>query len=48
LESDPALVRSVDVPILVGDPSRLRDATGWAVEHSLDTIIEDVIRATAH
>lgn len=48
LESDPALVRSVDVPILVGDPSRLRDATGWAAEHSLENIIEDVIRAAAH
>jgi GDP-4-dehydro-6-deoxy-D-mannose reductase len=48
LESDPSLVRPVDVPILVGDPSRLRDATGWSAEHTLDTIIEDVIRATAH
>lgn len=48
LESDPSLVRPVDVPILVGDPSRLRAATGWSIEHSLDTIIEDVIRATAH
>ncbi|HEU4585463.1 MAG TPA: GDP-mannose 4,6-dehydratase [Gemmatimonadaceae bacterium] len=48
LESDPSLVRPVDVPILVGDPSRLQDATGWSAEHSLDTIIEDVIRATAH
>jgi GDP-4-dehydro-6-deoxy-D-mannose reductase len=48
LESDPSLVRPVDVPILVGDPSRLQDTTGWSAEHSLDTIIEDVIRATAH
>lgn len=48
LESDPSLVRPVDVPILVGDPSRLASDTGWSVEHSLDTIIEDVIRATAH
>jgi GDP-4-dehydro-6-deoxy-D-mannose reductase len=48
LEGDPSLVRPVDVPVLVGDPSRLRATTGWSVEHSLDTIIEDVIRATAH
>ena len=48
LESDPSLVRPVDVPILVGDPSRLTSDIGWSVEHSLDTIIEDVIRATAH
>jgi GDP-4-dehydro-6-deoxy-D-mannose reductase len=48
LEVDPALVRPVDVPMLVGDPSKLAAATGWSVEHSLDSIIEDVIRATAH
>lgn len=48
LESDPSLVRPVDVPILVGNPARLRDATGWTPEHSLDNIIEDVIRAAAH
>ena len=48
LESDPSLVRPVDVPILVGDPARLKETTGWSAEHSLDTIIEDVIRATAH
>ena len=48
LEVDPSLVRPVDVPILVGDSSRLVAATGWSVEHSLDYIIEDVIRATAH
>lgn len=48
LEVDPALVRPVDVPMLVGDPSKLAATTGWSVEHSLDSIIEEVIRATAH
>ncbi|HEX5436357.1 MAG TPA: GDP-mannose 4,6-dehydratase [Gemmatimonadaceae bacterium] len=48
LESDPALVRPADVPVLVGDASKLRTATGWAPEHSLETIIDDLIRAATH
>jgi GDP-4-dehydro-6-deoxy-D-mannose reductase len=46
LQVDPSLVRPVDVPMLVGDAGKLRAATGWAPEHSLDSIIEDLIRAT--
>lgn len=45
LEVDPALVRPVEVPMLVGDARKVRAATGWAPRLSLDTIIEDVIRA---
>jgi GDP-4-dehydro-6-deoxy-D-mannose reductase len=29
LVTDPALLRPVDVPLLVGDAGRLRAATGW-------------------
>ena len=29
LETDPALLRPVDVPVLRGDATKLRDATGW-------------------
>ncbi|HEU4642847.1 MAG TPA: NAD-dependent epimerase/dehydratase family protein [Gemmatimonadaceae bacterium] len=47
LQSDPALVRPVEVPVLVGSPAKLRAATGWTAEHSLDSIIEDLIRATS-
>jgi len=47
LEVDPALVRPVEVPMLVGDARKLRAATGWAPRLSLDTIIEDVIRAAS-
>jgi GDP-4-dehydro-6-deoxy-D-mannose reductase len=46
LQIDPTLVRPVDVPVLVGDAAKLRAATGWAPEHTLDSIIEDLIRAT--
>ncbi|MDQ3698031.1 MAG: GDP-mannose 4,6-dehydratase [Gemmatimonadota bacterium] len=47
LHIDPALQRSADVPVLVGDPAKLRGVTGWAPQHSLDSIIEDLIRAAA-
>jgi GDP-4-dehydro-6-deoxy-D-mannose reductase len=46
LQVDPSLVRPSEVPALVGDAGKLRATTGWAPEHDLDSIIEDVIRAT--
>jgi GDP-4-dehydro-6-deoxy-D-mannose reductase len=33
---DPALVRPVDVPSFVGDPTKLRAATGYAPQYALD------------
>lgn len=45
IASDSALLRSIDVPILVGDNSKLRRATGWAPKQSVDDIIEDLVRA---
>jgi len=43
LATDPALVRPVDVPALVGDNRRLRDATGWAPTRTLRTLIDDLV-----
>lgn len=43
LETDPSLMRPVDVPVLVGDNSKLRNATGWAPEHSLEDTLRDVL-----
>jgi GDP-4-dehydro-6-deoxy-D-mannose reductase len=43
LEVDPARLRPVDLPDLRGDPSRLREATGWAPEIALDTTLGDVL-----
>lgn len=43
LEIDPALIRPVDVPVLVGDNSRLRAATGWSPSYSLDDTLRDVL-----
>jgi GDP-4-dehydro-6-deoxy-D-mannose reductase len=48
LQSDPALVRPADVPALVGSAAKLRAATGWAPRHSLDSILEELIRAASH
>ena len=39
------LVRPVDVPVLVGDPTRLIAATGWAPEHDLDETLDSVVAA---
>ena len=40
---DPQLVRATDVPVLVGDPSRLRRATGWQPEIALAQTLGDVL-----
>ena len=45
LEPDPAFVRPVEVPTLVGDNAKLRAATGWAPELTIDNILDDVIHA---
>lgn len=45
LRPDPALARPVDVPRLVGDNRRLRDATGWAPRIPLSTTLGDVLTA---
>ncbi len=44
---DPELVRPVDVPRLVGDPARLRAATGWEPEIPLDETLRDVLTVAA-
>lgn len=45
LVTDPALVRPVDAPRMIGDNSRLRAATGWTPEHTLDATLADVLDA---
>jgi GDP-4-dehydro-6-deoxy-D-mannose reductase len=46
ISSDASLLRPNDVPILVGDNSKLRQATGWAPKRSIDDIIDDLLHAT--
>jgi len=37
------LVRAVDVPVLVGDPTKLVAATGWRPRHDLDDTLDAVL-----
>jgi GDP-4-dehydro-6-deoxy-D-mannose reductase len=43
IEQDPALVRAVDVPVLVGDATRLTADTGWKPTHGFDSILDDLL-----
>jgi GDP-4-dehydro-6-deoxy-D-mannose reductase len=42
-ETDPALMRPVEVPVLRGDPTRLQQATGWEPKISLGETLADVL-----
>jgi GDP-4-dehydro-6-deoxy-D-mannose reductase len=43
LEGDPTLQRTVDVPVLRGDYTKLHKATGWDPEIDLDQTLADVL-----
>jgi GDP-4-dehydro-6-deoxy-D-mannose reductase len=43
IETDPARLRSNDTPVLVGDASRLRQATGWSPRIPFDQTLDDLI-----
>lgn len=45
ITTDPALVRGVDVPELVGSPAKLKRATGWRPTRTRRDIIDDLIHA---
>jgi GDP-4-dehydro-6-deoxy-D-mannose reductase len=45
LETDPTLVRPVDVPSLVGDAGKLQRATAWRPQRTFDDILDDLIHA---
>lgn len=45
---DPALLRPMDVPYLVGDATKLREATGWRPRFDLDTTLADLVHAQAN
>lgn len=47
LQPDPALQRAVDVPILVGDNSKLRAQTGWEPSRTRADIINDLLDAAS-
>jgi GDP-4-dehydro-6-deoxy-D-mannose reductase len=43
LVPDDELMRPVDVPVVRGDPTKLKGATGWEPEFDLDTTLRDVL-----
>jgi GDP-4-dehydro-6-deoxy-D-mannose reductase len=45
---DPSLVRAGDIPYLVGDPSKLRRATGWSPTITLEQTLRDMVDAQAN
>jgi GDP-4-dehydro-6-deoxy-D-mannose reductase len=42
---DPSLVRSADIPYLVGDASKLKAATGWSPTITLERTLRDMVDA---
>jgi len=46
-EADARLLRRSDIPHLVGDPAKVRAATGWQPEIPLDQSLQDVLNAQA-
>jgi len=43
LVPDPALLRPVDIPVLCGDNTRLREATGWSPKYSIGDTLADLM-----
>jgi GDP-4-dehydro-6-deoxy-D-mannose reductase len=43
LETDPALMRPSDTPVLIGDATRLRNATGWRTEIPFEQTLDDLL-----
>jgi GDP-4-dehydro-6-deoxy-D-mannose reductase len=45
---DPNLVRSGDIPHLVGDATKLRETTGWSPAITLNQTLQDMVDAQTH
>ncbi|HYD51891.1 MAG TPA: GDP-mannose 4,6-dehydratase, partial [Gemmatimonadaceae bacterium] len=45
ISQDPSLVRPVDLPALVGSADKLRRVTGWRPRHTIDDLIDDLLRS---
>jgi len=43
IEEDPARVRANDIPVLVGDATRLREATGWEPAIPLEQSLQEIL-----
>jgi GDP-4-dehydro-6-deoxy-D-mannose reductase len=45
---DAALVRSGDIPVLIGDATKLRHATGWSPQIPFERTLQDLVDAQAN
>jgi len=45
ISSDPALIRGVDIPVLVGSPAKVKRDTGWTPRKTHADIIDDLLNA---
>ena len=45
---DASLLRPADIPVLIGDPTRLQQATGWSPKISFERTLQDLVDAQAH
>lgn len=45
---DASLVRPADIPVLIGDPDRLKAATGWQPTIDFEQTLQDLLDAQAH
>jgi len=48
IETDPERLRPNDLPLMVGDPSRLRAATGWSPQISFEQMLADLLDYWRH
>ena len=47
VEADASLLRTADIPVLIGDASRLRAQTGWSPQIPFDRTLQDLVNAQA-
>lgn len=44
IKEDPSKMRPSDVPVLEGDPTKFKEATGWEPEIDLETTLKDIYK----
>jgi len=45
IEVDPAYFRPTEVELLLGDPTKAREKLGWVPKHSLEELIDDMMKS---
>ena len=43
IEQDPSRIRPSDVPVLAGNPQRLKQSTGWSPQVSFEKMVDDLL-----